>query len=403
MSIVDLQLKARRLGEIRLGDTVVNKNGKTVPISLDTFRLTSVAKGLLDQAAKLWGGKVVPWQASEKSAAKWQLVTDTSELPVYVAPQDPDSVTWYESWTAGGLQRRCDGESIVNRGGEVLPCVCDPENRECRMVTRLQVMLPDLPDVGVWTLSSTGFYAASEIAMSIQIVMKSAQVTGALPEAVLAIEHRESKKPGEATKKFVVPVLRFADSLGSFMELPSGSAPSLPVGADDGGGGDGTVHSLPTPAPIEQEIHVDPKADLEPQLTEGLIEFATKVAEAEATVKLMETRSRLQAEADEEFVFAEGEEPFDTTKPEGDDLTWVSLLSVLEENPDEGIMGVIQDRVRRLYRMMAAVGLWAENARAAMLMKHYNEEHLEDLRRPELKQFAEKSFDAARRKVKEAE
>ncbi|KKK59048.1 hypothetical protein LCGC14_3038310, partial [marine sediment metagenome] len=180
MSIVDLQLKARRLGEIRLGDTVT-RDGKTYPISLDTFRLTSVAKGLLDQAAKLWGGKVVPWQASEKSAAKWQLVTDTSELPVYVAPQDPDSVTWYESWTAGGLQRRCDGESIVNRGGEVLPCVCDPENRECRMVTRLQVMLPDLPDVGVWTLSSTGFYAASEIAMSIQIVMKSAQVTGALP------------------------------------------------------------------------------------------------------------------------------------------------------------------------------------------------------------------------------
>ncbi len=165
MSIVDLQLKARRLGEIRLGDTVT-RDGKTYPVSLDTFRLTSISKGLLVKAAELWGGEVTPWQASENSAAKFQITTNVSELPVYVAPQDPDSVTWYESWTAGGLQRRCDGETIISRSGEGLPCVCDPDDRECRMVTRLQVMLPDLPDVGVWTLSSTGFYAASEIATS---------------------------------------------------------------------------------------------------------------------------------------------------------------------------------------------------------------------------------------------
>ena len=366
MSIVDLQLKARRLGEIRLGDTVT-RDGKTYPISLDTFRLTSVAKGLLDQAANLWGGKVVPWQASEKSAAKWQLITNTSELPVYVAPQDPDSVTWYESWTAGGLQRRCDGESIVNRGGESLPCVCDPDDRECGMVTRLQVMLPDLPDVGVWTLSSTGFYAASEMAMSIQIVMKSAQVTGALPEAVLAIEHRESKKPGEATKKFVVPVLRFADSLGSFMELPSGSAPSLPVGADDGGGGDGTVHPLPAPVPIEQEIHVDPKADLEPQLEEGLTEFAGKVVEESAD--------------------------------------WANLLALLNEDASEGTMGTVEVRLRKLFRLMEQIELWpgADRTLHATLAKHNAVEHVGDLRKNELNEFTELTFDAARRKVEEAE
>jgi hypothetical protein len=255
------------------------------------------------------------------------------------------------------------------------------------MVTRLQVMLPDLPDVGVWTLSSTGFYAASEMAMSIQIVMKSAQVTGALPEAVLAIEHRESKKPGEATKKFVVPVLRFADSLGSFMELPSSSAPSLPVGADGGGVDGGTVHSLPPSPPtvITRREHPDPD--------KVLAEFGYEGTDEMGVVQ----------EAAEVVEYAPGEEPFDTTKPEGDDKAWVNLLSVLEEKPGEGIMGVIQDRVRRLYRMMTAVNLWGETARAASLMKHYNEEHLEDLRRPELKQFAEKSFDAARKKVQETE
>ena len=277
MSIVSLQRKARQLGEIRLGDTVLSSDGKTRPISLDTFRLTSISKGLLDQAAKMWGGNVVPWQATEKGAGKWQLVTDVSELPVVVPPQDPDGVTWYETWTAAGLQRRCDGEFILNRG-DPLPCACDPDDRECNMVTRLQLMLPDMPDVGIWLLKSTGYYAASEMAMSIQIVMQSAQKTGLLPEATLAIEHRELKRPDEATRKFVVPVLRFADTLSTFLEQPD-SAPSLPVGADDGGGGDGTVHPLPAPTPVTPEIeHV------------------------ESMTRLMETKNRLQTETDEAIV-----------------------------------------------------------------------------------------------------
>ena len=389
MSIVSLQKRARRLGEIRLGTT---KDGH--PVSLQTVRLTSVAKGLLVQAAELWGGKVEAWQPNERSSSRWSLITETSELPVVIPPQDADNISWYEHWGSGGLQRRCDGEQIVNREGD-LPCVCDPDNRECNMVTRINLMLPDLPDVGVWLLSSTGWYAATELAMSMQLVIQTMQKTGLLPEATFAIEQREVKRPGEATKKFVVPTLRFADTLSTFLD----SAPSLPAGVDDGGGGDGTVHPLPAPVPITPE----------PETVEQLQEQAREmmddpeIEEVESMTRLMENKARLEVEAAEAIVYAPDEEPFDTTKPEGDDLAWVSLLTLLEENPDEGIMGVIQDRVRRLYRMMAAVGLWAESARAASLMKHYNEEHLEDLRRPELKQFAEKSFDAARKKVKEAE
>ncbi len=373
MSIVDLQLKARRLGEIRLGDTMT-KNGKTFPVSLDTFRLTSAAKGLLDQAAELWGGKVVPWQASPNTAAKWQVVTDTNELPVFVAPQDPDSVTWYESWTQGGLQRRCDGESIVSRT-EHLACVCDPDNRECKMVTRLQVMLPDLPDVGVWTLSSTGFYAASEMAMSIQIVMQSAQVTGALPEAVLAIEHRESKTPGQPTKKFVVPVLRFADSLGSFMEqtiaLPQGPAHHLPDGAD-GGEGEGTVQSLPEPSPT------NPQPVVEGEVFDASgVEYSTVTMEDPEAVLVVPSTY--------------------------DDATWGKLLKLLEDKADEGTMSVVESRVRTLFRYMEQTGLWpdSDGALHASLAKHNGVEHLTDLRKAELGEFAVKTFDAARVKVGE--
>lgn len=364
MSIVELQKKARRLGEIRLGDTQT-KNGKTFPVSLDTFRLTSTAKGLLDQAAVLWGGKVVPWQASPKSAAKWQVVTDAAELPVYVAPQDPDSVTWYESWTAAGLQRRCDGENIVNRG-DPLPCVCDPNNRECRMTTRLQVMLPDLPDVGVWTLSSTGYYAAAEMAMSIQIVMSAAQKTGALPEAVLAIEHREKKEPGKPTKQFVVPVLRFADTLSSFMDeariaLPSKeSAPSLPSGADVSG--EGAVEAM-------QTLSAPPPTDVtEPEVVEVV------------------------------------EEPEPEPEP-ADDQAWSDLLALLEQDESDGTMQVVEARIRKLFRLMDQAGLWPDADRTlhASLMKHDAAEHVGDLRKAELGLFATDAFAAAREKVKVSE
>lgn len=349
MSIVELQKRARRLGEIRLGDTVT-KNGKTRPVSLDTFRLTSAAKGLLTQAADLWGGEVVPWDR------KWQLVTDASELPIIVPPQDPDNVTWYEAWTAAGLQRRCDGETIVNRD-EGLPCVCDPNHRECRMVTRLQVMLPDLPDVGVWTLSSTGYYAAAEMAMSIQIVMDAAQKTGLLPAASLAIEHREIKRPNEPLKKFVVPVLRFADPLSTFLDTPQlapqDTAPALPQAGGEGSEGEAapdTAHPHPVLPPSEPTFdQPNPQPEVEAEVVD-----------------------------------------------EVPDDAWPELLALLNEAPADGVMDEIKDRVYRLYRLMHVVGVWPENARQAALQKHYQTEHLSDLRKAELSVFASKSFMAAK-------
>ena len=359
MSIVALQKRARRLGEIRLGDTVTS-GGKTRPVKLDTFRLTSVAKGLLDQAAALWGGEVTPWQPSERSTPRWQVTTNTSELPVIVPPQDPDNVSWYELWSAGGMQRRCDGEHIQVKG-DPQPCVCDPENRECRMVTRLQVMLPDLPDVGVWLLSSTGYYAAAEMSMSLEVVMRTAATTGLLPAATLAIDPREIKRPGDQVKKFVVPVLRFADTLGTFIESPR----TLP-GGEAAGVGDSTVQprlNPPAAAPEEPVAAiVVPDPDPEP-----LVE-AEEIVEAHIV---------------------------------DDDTAWAGLLDILNETPIDGNMGTVQDRCRRLYRFMHATGLWTENAKEAALAQHYAAEHLTDLRRAELEVFANQSFNAAIDKVAE--
>jgi len=362
MSIVSLQKRARQLGQIRLGTT---KDGR--PVSLNTVRLTSVAKGLLDQAAELWGGTVESWQPNEKSSLRWSLITETSELPVVIPPQDVDNISWYEHWGSGGLQRRCDGENIVNRDGD-LPCVCDPDNRECNMVTRVNLMIPDLPDVGVWLLSSTGWYAATELAMSMQLVVQSMQKTGLLPEATLAIEQRETKRPGEPTKRYVVPTLRFADTLSTFLE--QGPARHLPDGAD-GGEGEGTVQSLPEPSPTPIEA------------TTVTVEMP-KVGIADRMDDVVEDAAEDAAEA-------------------ADDAVWADLLALLEDKPDEGTMSVVETRVRKLFRYMDAADLWGDADRTlhASLAKFNGVEHLTDLRKAELGEFAVKAFEAAKAKVSE--
>lgn len=387
MSIVELQARARRLGEIRLGDTAT-KGGKTFPVSLDTFRLTSAAKDLLDRAAELWGGEVRPWQPRGSHTPKWQIVTDATELPVIVPPQDPDGVSWYELWGSGGLQRRCDGEHIVSRDGN-LPCECDPDNRECSMVTRLSLMLPDMPDVGIWTLSSTGFYAASEMAMSIQIVMQAASKTGLLPSAVLAIDRREVKRPGQPLKKFVVPILRFADDLSTFLDvggdvsvLPSRDVPAILPGRDVAVEGEaGSVQHLPSPPPATEDA-VEPLFDEVEEMGDEL------------QAGIDEQREQASEVVEAEVVELHPEDP--------DAETWTTLLNVLAEKPDDGTMGVIQDRTRRLFRFMTGAGLWTEGAKTAALRKSYLVDHLTDLRRAELVEFTVKAFDAAKVAVVEA-
>ncbi|MFD6620048.1 hypothetical protein ACFWFB_32925, partial [Streptomyces albidoflavus] len=68
MPILDLQMRMRQLGEIRIGrvvDTgrVSKKTGKPIlrPEKLDKFRFTSPSREILASVAELYGGEVKPW------------------------------------------------------------------------------------------------------------------------------------------------------------------------------------------------------------------------------------------------------------------------------------------------------------------------------------------------------
>lgn len=378
MSVIDIQRRARRLGEIRTG----TKSDKGYPVSLDTFRLTSTDKTLLEDAADRWGGTVERW------GDKWEVVTGTAELPVLVPPQNVDGLVWYEQWSRGGLQKRCDGEHIVNTDGDPPPCNCDPDNRDCNPITRVNLMLPDLADIGTWLLTSTGKNAAAELPFAMELVQGLMRQTGQLPPATLVIDHREVKKPGQPDKRFVVPVLRFDTSYYQLAgapddtpSLPSPSVVPLAAGGDGAADGGGEPVSLPTPVEPFTTTTVTVEPDTE-QLTTTFVKDETGLPVVGDDMRLIVDDEPLS-------------EP------------WSGLLDTLNEDPTEGNMGAVEERLRRLYRLMRTVGLWPDGSdgRDALhwaLEKGYQAGHVGDLKRAELDKFITTSFMYAEGKIGEA-
>jgi hypothetical protein len=156
MPILDLQMRMRQLGEIRLGHVVPTKNGKTRPAKLDKFRFTSPSREILTSVAGLYGGEVKPWTPANGGPAEFEVYSTVNRLPVLIPPRDAVS-QWYELYAGSKCQRRCDG---VTEQKSDRPCMCDPEDRECAMTTRVNVMLRDVPALGQWLLISKGYHAA---------------------------------------------------------------------------------------------------------------------------------------------------------------------------------------------------------------------------------------------------
>jgi hypothetical protein len=199
MAIVDLQRRARELGRIRIGQLVTGANGKLRPEKLDRFRLTSASRELLELVANLYGGTVNAWTPMGGGPAAFEVVTESTRLPVLVPPQPVSQ--YYELWSGGGCQRRCDGamELLTDK-----PCICgpNPEEKACKPTTRLNVILRDIEGIGVWRLESHGWHSAVELP---DVADFLAQSKGYI-EAHLALEERVSKSDGK-TKRFMVPTL----------------------------------------------------------------------------------------------------------------------------------------------------------------------------------------------------
>jgi hypothetical protein len=105
----------------------------------------------------------------------------------------------------------------------------------CSAITRISVMIPDLPGLGVFRLDTKSYWAAVEIGDAAAL-MQLARDKGVFLPAVLRIEQRQRIANGQ-TKKYPVPVL---EVLATFREITSGALES-----------GGITAQLP-PAPGEQ-------------------------------------------------------------------------------------------------------------------------------------------------------
>lgn len=205
MPIIDVQRRYRELGRLRLG----TKGPKGNPVKLGTWRFTSPDRRLLDAAAVSFGGTVEKWGSAPTEGDQWELISEAAELRVYVPPQDLASSMFYELWTRGGVKRRCDGETEYLSGTD---CICAREGkRTCAITTHLAIMLPQLPDVGVWRVRTSSWNAAAEIPSTVDLLQRIHD-EGALPLAILGIESRTVVSEGK-TKHFALPVLKYPSSI----------------------------------------------------------------------------------------------------------------------------------------------------------------------------------------------
>lgn len=227
MPIVTLQRSLREIGRIRAGQ----KNDKGHPTKLDRFRFTSNDQHVIQAAAELYGGNPARWNGAP-IGEQWEVVTDATHIEVIIPPGPAAFSQWYEQWTGGGCTHRCDGvtEVIADQ-----PCVCDPDNRACEATTRLSVVLADLPGLGVWRLESHGYYAATELAGTVDLCQQAAGRGQFLP-AVLGLQPRQVKRQVNGrpqTFNFVVPTLDVRVTPGALASGGTGSWQAIAAAPDD--------------------------------------------------------------------------------------------------------------------------------------------------------------------------
>lgn len=216
--IITHQRQARELGRLRTGWSVPNPdpNKRPRPVKSKTWVVTSHAEHYVQAAADAWGGDVETWQPQGNGAPQYRVITKAEQIDALLPPGDPLN-QYNEMWTKGGCQRRCDGETeqIKRR-----PCLCLAEfgedwhllrqdqyrkDKVCAATSRLNVVLPDMPDVGVWRAETHSFYAANEWGGTVDMVLSGTGGKGLVP-VTLRIEPR-TRVAGGQTKHFPVVVV----------------------------------------------------------------------------------------------------------------------------------------------------------------------------------------------------
>lgn len=230
MPIINLQMRMRQLGEIRIGHVVPTgrprRDGKpgTRPAKLDKFRFTSPSREILASVAELYGGEVKPWTPANGGPSEFEVYSTVDRLPVLIPPRDAVS-QWYELFKGSKCVRRCDGETEQKTDK---PCMCNRDNRDCKITTRVNVMLRDVPALGQWLLISKGFYAAVTLPPAAELLAQA----GGYVAGWLGMEEK-SVVLDEGPARFMVPTLDVEITPAALMAGQiTGSTPEVEAGPE---------------------------------------------------------------------------------------------------------------------------------------------------------------------------
>lgn len=244
--VTQLDARIPTAGRLRFGTKKRTAKGTEYPVAIPHWRLSSHDKEAIEQIATLYGGTPEAW-TDAPTAGQWQVFTEASELSIMLPPDPLGGSPIYELWSGGGCQRRCDGITVTTlqaTGPDTVdavesPCICSARGRlECKVTTRLSVLLPEIKFAGVWRLDSGSWNVAHEFPGMVAMIQQL-QARG-IVRARLGLEHRKVVVAGK-TKAFIIPTLRVAESPNAILEgaaavgaLASGSqvvdAPALNAG-----------------------------------------------------------------------------------------------------------------------------------------------------------------------------
>lgn len=218
--VIELQRRLTLVGAIRAGG---EKQPKAPGRKLESFRLTSPRRGLIEQAASLYGGPVSAWKSPVGD--EWQVYTEAEEIPVLVMPGYSLRQT-YELWEGATKRLRlCDGVDEELSGG---PCLCEAEGIDrCDLYTRLVVALPELETALGWRVISRGANAAHEMPTMLALAENRARGAPFVP-AKLRLDQRRGVKDGQVVR-YVVPTIDLGLSYLTLAGADNGTA-ALPPG-----------------------------------------------------------------------------------------------------------------------------------------------------------------------------
>lgn len=227
---IDVQRRLVELGRIRLGE----KGEKGEPRKRTTFRVTSASRSHLEAVARVYGGTVRPWQGAPDEGM-FEVATESAELDILIPPTLAAYSQAYELWAGGAATRRCDGvtESLSGQ-----PCICAAQGLHgadrkppagCDLTTRVSVMLPKVPGLGVWRVDTKGWNAATTLPATLELL--GAMARGGWVPAVLRMEQRSRKVRADGkvlTRRFVVPVVDIPEATIGQMMMEGTALPALP-------------------------------------------------------------------------------------------------------------------------------------------------------------------------------